>query len=82
MDECKTSMEVDFEKFIKISSWHSRKINETKGYLFIENVLLREEIREKLKSIYDIERIIGSYFETWGENGRDLISFKNFYKNS
>ena len=38
-------------------------------------MLLREEIREKLKSIYDIERIIGKLIlET--ENGRDLISLK------
>ena len=47
----------------------------------IENVLLREEIRERLKDIYDIERIIGKLIlET--ENGRDLIALKTSIKNS
>lgn len=43
--------------------------------------MLREEIREKLKNIYDIERIIGKLIlET--ENGRDLVALKKSIKNS
>ena len=40
----------------------------------------REEVREKLKNIYDIERIIGKLvLET--ENGRDLVALKYSIKN-
>lgn len=42
---------------------------------------MREEIREKLKNIYDIERIIGKLvLETI--NGRDLVALKQSIKNS
>ncbi|VEH40005.1 DNA mismatch repair protein mutS [Fusobacterium varium] len=78
MDECMTSMGSRLlKKFIKNPLLDIEKINERQKDIafFIENVLLREEIREKLKSIYDIERIIGKLIlET--ENGRDLISLK------
>ena len=46
------------KKFIKNPLLDVEKIKERQkdvGF-FIENVLLREEIREKLKDIYDIER--------------------------
>lgn len=84
MDECMTSMGSRLlKKFIKNPLLDIEKINERQKDIafFIENVLLREEIREKLKSIYDIERIIGKLIlET--ENGRDLISLKISIKNS
>ena len=84
MDECMTSMGSRLlKKFIKNPLLDIEKINERQKDIafFIENVLLREEIREKLKSIYDIERIIGKLvLET--ENGRDLISLKISIKNS
>lgn len=84
MDECMTSMGSRLlKKFIKNPLLDIGKINERQKDIafFIENVLLREEIREKLKSIYDIERIIGKLIlET--ENGRDLISLKISIKNS
>ena len=71
------------KKFIKNPLLDVEKIKERQkdvGF-FIENVLLREEIREKLKDIYDIERIIGKLIlET--ENGRDLIALKTSIKNS
>ncbi len=42
---------------------------------------LEKKLEKKLKSIYDIERIIGKLIlET--ENGRDLISLKISIKNS
>ena len=84
MDACMTSMGSRLlKKFIKNPLLDIEKINERQKDIafFIENVLLREEIREKLKSIYDIERIIGKLIlET--ENGRDLISLKISIKNS
>lgn len=84
MDECMTSMGSRLlKKFIRNPLLDIEKINERQKDIafFIENVLLREEIREKLKSIYDIERIIGKLIlET--ENGRDLISLKISIKNS
>ncbi|MFR3817194.1 MAG: DNA mismatch repair protein MutS [Fusobacterium varium] len=84
MDECMTSMGSRLlKKFIKNPLLDIEKINERQKDIafFIENVLLREEIREKLKSIYDIERILGKLIlET--ENGRDLISLKISIKNS
>ena len=84
MDECMTSMGSRLlKKFIRNPLLDIEKINERQKDIafFIENVLLREEIREKLKSIYDIERRIGKLIlET--ENGRDLISLKISIKNS
>ncbi len=84
MDQCMTSMGSRLlKKFIKNPLLDVEKIKERQrdtGY-FIESVLLREEIREKLKNIYDIERIIGKLIlET--ENGRDLIALKNSIINS
>ena len=84
MDECMTSMGSRLlKKFIKNPLRDIEKINERQKDIafFIENVLLREEVRERLKNIYDIERIIGKLvLET--ENGRDLISLKISIKNS
>lgn len=84
MDECKTSMGSRLlKKFIKNPILNVDKIKERQSDtgFFIENVLLREEIRERLKDIYDIERIIGKLIlET--ENGRDLIALKTSIKNS
>lgn len=84
MDECMTSMGSRLlKKYLKNPLLDIEKIKERQkntGY-FIENVLLREEIREKLKNIYDIERIIGKLIlET--ENGRDLVALKKSIKNS
>lgn len=84
MDECMTSMGSRLlKKFTKNPLLDIEKINERQKDIafFIENVLLREEVRERLKNIYDIERIIGKLvLET--ENGRDLISLKISIKNS
>ena len=43
---------------------------------FMGDVILREEIREYLNSIYDLERLIGR-ISTKSANPRDLIAFKN-----
>lgn len=84
MDQCMTSMGSRLlKRFLKNPLLDLEKIRERQRdtAYFIENVLLREEIREKLKSTYDIERIIGKLvLET--ENGRDLIALKTSIKNS
>lgn len=46
---------------------------------FIENLIVREEIREELINIYDIERIIGKII-LGTENGRDIIALKKSLK--
>lgn len=84
MDQCMTSMGSRLlKKFLKNPLLDVDKIKERQrdtGF-FIENVLLREETRERLKNIYDIERIIGKLIlET--ENGRDLIALKTSIKNA
>lgn len=56
------------------------KRQEDVGY-FIENLIEREEVKEQLKEIYDIERLIGKII-MGSENGRDLIALKNSAKAS
>ena len=71
------------KKFIKSPTLNLTEIKNRQNDVkyFIDNVLVREEVREKLKDIYDIERIIGKLvLET--ENGRDLIALKNSIKKS
>ncbi|WP_101473531.1 DNA mismatch repair protein MutS [Fusobacterium hominis] len=84
MDECMTSMGSRLlKKFIKSPTLNLTEIKNRQNDVkyFIDNVLVREEVREKLKDIYDIERIIGKLvLET--ENGRDLIALKNSIKKS
>lgn len=84
MDECMTSMGSRLlKKFIKSPNLNLTEIKNRQNDVkyFIDNVLVREEVREKLKDIYDIERIIGKLvLET--ENGRDLIALKNSIKKS
>lgn len=84
MDQCMTSMGSRLlKKFLKNPLLDIEKIRERQRdtAFFIESVLVREEVRESLKDIYDIERIIGKLIlET--ENGRDLIALKTSIKNS
>lgn len=84
MDECMTSIGSRLlKKFIKSPTLNLTEIKNRQNDVkyFIDNVLVREEVREKLKDIYDIERIIGKLvLET--ENGRDLIALKNSIKKS
>ena len=78
LDSCKTSMGTRMLKsFIKnplLKVEEIEKRQEDIGY-FIDEVLIREEIREILKNIYDIERLIGKVI-MGTENGRDLIALK------
>lgn len=84
LDECMTSMGTRLlKKYLKnplLNVAQIRKRQKNVGY-FIENVLLREEVREKLKNVYDVERIIGKLILNT-ENARDLISLKTSIRKS
>lgn len=84
LDSCRSSMGSRLlKKIIKNPLLDIEKINERQKNIgfFIEEVLLREETRDRLKEIYDIERIIGKLvLETI--NGRDLIALKQSIKKS
>lgn len=78
LDECITSMGSRYLK--RILKNPILDINELeKRYdlidYFFSNVVLREEIREILKNIYDIERII-SKINLGTENGKDFLALK------
>ena len=84
LDECKSSMGSRLLKhFLKNPSTSKSVILERQKNVdfFYENVLLREQVREKLKDIYDIERIIGKLI-LGNENGKDLIALKTSILNS
>ncbi|WP_319371218.1 DNA mismatch repair protein MutS [uncultured Ilyobacter sp.] len=84
LDTCKTSMGTRMLKnfiknpLLKVETIEKRQ--EDIGY-FIDEVLIREEIREILKNIYDIERLIGKVI-MGTENGRDLIALKKSIRGS
>lgn len=82
LDSCKSSMGSRLLKHMLKNPSRSKEVIEKRQKditIFYENVLLREEIREKLKNIYDIERIIGKLI-LGTENGKDLIALKNSIK--
>ena len=84
LDYCKSSMGSRLlKKIVKNPLLDIEKIKKRQNDIgfFIDEVLLREEVREKLKDIYDIERIIGKLvLET--VNGRDLTALKQSIKTS
>lgn len=78
LDSCKSSMGSRLLKhFLKNPSTSKDVILERQKdiELFYTNVLLREEVRDKLKDIYDIERILGKLI-LGTENGKDLVALK------
>ena len=78
LDSCKTSMGTRLLKnFIKNPLLNIEKIKKRQDDIefFIDEVIIREEVRELLKEVYDIERLIGKVI-LGTENGRDLISLK------
>ena len=48
---------------------------------FIDNILMREDLKEKLENVYDLERLMGKII-FGNENGKDLIALKNTVKAS
>ena len=84
LDGCKSSMGSRLLKhFLKNPSTSKKIIIERQENIsfFYENVLLREETREKLKEIYDIERILGKLI-LGNENARDIVALKKSILNS
>jgi len=84
LDRCKTSMGTRMLKSIiknpllNIESIEKRQRDIT---YFIEEVLIREDIREELKNIYDLERLTGKLI-LGTENARDLIAIKKSIKSA
>ena len=84
LDECKTSMGTRLlKRFINnplLNVDKIRKRQEDVQY-FINNILIREDLREKLEDIYDLERLLGKI--TFGsENGKDLTALKKTIKSA
>ena len=48
---------------------------------FIDNILIREDLKEKLDNVYDLERLLGKII-FGNENGKDLLALKNTLKSS
>ncbi len=84
LDACVTSVgSRELKKIIKNPYLNIEKIRQRQYYVdyFFNNVLLRENLREFLKDIYDIERIAGKII--YGtENGKDLVSLKESIRKS
>ena len=84
LDRCKTSMGTRMlKKMIKNPLLNIDEIEKRQkdiGY-FIDEVLIREDVREGLKSIYDLERLIGKII-LGTENARDMIAIKKSIKSS
>ncbi|MGL5279653.1 MAG: DNA mismatch repair protein MutS [Cetobacterium sp.] len=84
LDSCRSSMGSRLLKhFLKNPSTSKDVILERQEDIefFYKGVLLREEVRERLKDIYDIERIIGKLV-LGNENARDLVALKKSILNS
>lgn len=84
LDRCKTSMGTRMlKKMIKNPLLNIDEIEKRQGDIgyFIDEVLIREDVREGLKSIYDLERLIGKII-LGTENARDLIAIKKSIKSS
>ena len=84
LDECKTSMGTRLlKRFINNPLLNVDKIKKRQEDVqyFIDNILIREDLREKLEDIYDLERLLGKI--TFGsENGKDLTALKKTIKSA
>ena len=84
LDECKTSMGTRLlKRFINNPLLNVEKIRKRQEDVqyFIDNILIREDLREKLEDIYDLERLLGKI--TFGsENGKDLTALKKTIKSA
>ena len=84
LDECKTSMGTRLlKRFINnplLNVDKIRKRQEDVQY-FINNILIREDLREKLEDIYDLERLLGKII-FGSENGKDLTALKKTIKSA
>ena len=84
LDKCKSSMETRLlKRYINnpLLDIHEIKKRQNDVEYFINNVLIREEIKEKLENVYDLERLVAKII-FGNENGKDLIALKNTVKSS
>lgn len=84
LDECKTSMGTRLlKRFINNPLLNIEKIRERQEDVqyFIDNILIREDLREKLEDIYDLERLLGKII-FGSENGKDLTALKKTIKSA
>ena len=82
LDECKTSMGTRLlKRFINNPLLNIDKIKKRQEDVqyFIDNILIREDLREKLEDIYDLERLLGKII-FGSENGKDLTALKKTIK--
>ena len=84
LDECKTSMGTRLlKRFINNPLLNIDKIRRRQEDVqyFIDNILIREDLREKLENIYDLERLLGKII-FGSENGKDLTALKKTIKSA
>ena len=84
LDECKTSMGTRLlKRFINNPLLNVEKIRKRQEDVqyFIDNILIREDLREKLEDIYDLERLLGKII-FGSENGKDLTALKKTIKSA
>ena len=84
LDECKTSMGTRLlKRFINNPLLNIEKIRKRQEDVqyFIDNILIREDLREKLEDIYDLERLLGKII-FGSENGKDLTALKKTIKSA
>lgn len=84
LDECKTSMGTRLlKRFINNPLLNIEKIwkRQEDVQYFIDNILIREDLREKLEDIYDLERLLGKII-FGSENGKDLTALKKTIKSA
>ena len=84
LDKCKSSMGTRLlKRYINnpLLDIHEIKKRQNDVEYFINNVLIREEIKEKLENVYDLERLVAKII-FGNENGKDLIALKNTVKSS
>ena len=84
LDRCKTSMGTRLlKRYISNPLLNVKEIEKRQKDVqyFIDNILIREDLKEKLDNVYDLERLLGKII-FGNENGKDLLALKNTLKSS
>ncbi len=84
LDKCKSSMGTRLlKRYINNPLLDIEEITKRQNDVqyFIDNILVREDLKEKLENIYDLERLLGKVI-FGSENGKDLTALKNTVKAS
>lgn len=84
LDRCRTSMGTRLlKRYINNPLLNVKEIEKRQKDVqyFIDNILIREDLKEKLDNVYDLERLLGKII-FGNENGKDLLALKNTLKSS